>query len=301
MAIGSYGVQRGATVSPADVEILLIYTPTRDVTSNFTLTQLNASDILTPYFHNTQTGGNANVEILGGMYNLTLPATTFNSIGFYTLYLKPVEIRTSISDCSILAALSSVKGLIIDLTNVPSQFTNNFVEQGLVGYRIEYLNSDGTKIPNFFRIITSSFYCEPAIQNITNTTQNTTRYRYTSGNSNLMFLTLSPSSAPTNNPNATPFIGQAGQNIIITNTFLNPLTIEIEITQYDLSSIAISLLSNSSKSIEDGIYTIYDFNNNIFSQYNLFEIRDQFNNLLYEVKQNRSQIDFSKNFNTIIQ
>jgi hypothetical protein len=33
----------------------------------------------------------------------------------------------------------------------------------------------------------------------------------------------------------------------------------------------------------------------------LFEIRDQFNDLLYEVRQNRGDnIDFSKNFNTII-
>ena len=71
--------------------------------------------------------------------------------------------------------------------------------------------------------------------------------------------------------------------------------------EYDVSSLAIALYGNQTKSIDDGIYTIYDSNNTIYRQYNLFEIRDQFNDLLYEVRQNRGDnIDFSKNFNTII-
>jgi hypothetical protein len=116
-----------------------------------------------------------------------------------------------------------------------------------------------------------------------------------------MFLTLSPSSSPTTKPNATPYIGQPDQDIILSNTFFNPLTIDIEMVEYDVSSLAIALYGNQTKSIDDGIYTIYDSNNNIYRQYNLFEIRDQFNDLLYEVRQNRGDnIDFSKNFNTII-
>ena len=44
----------------------------------------------------------------------------------------------------------------------------------------------------------------------------------------------------------------------------------------------------------------YDSNNNIYKQYNLYEIRGQFNDLLYEVRQDRgSNIDFSKNFTNI--
>ena len=61
----------------------------------------------------------------------------------------------------------------------------------------EVLNPDGSKIPNFFRVITSSFFCEPVVTNQTNTTQKAIRYRYVDGNSNLIFLTLSPSSSPT--------------------------------------------------------------------------------------------------------
>lgn len=300
MATGSYGTIRPADVSPDDVDIILNYTPSRDDTDNFVLTKLDAKTILRPYFNNTETGGNANIEILGGLYNLKLPADQFNKLGIYTLYIRPAEIRTRITDCGILSALPNVKGIVIDVNNVPTQFRNKFVNQGLIGFRVEYLNSDGTKIPNFFRMITSSFYCEPVIQNLTNTSQKSIRYRYTEGVTNLVFCTLSPSSSPTNKPNATPFIGQPNQDIIISNTFFNPITTEIEIVEHDISTLAIALYGNQTKSIDDGIYTIYDNNNNIYKQYNLYEIRDQFNDLLYEVRQDRgNNIDFTKNFTNI--
>jgi hypothetical protein len=300
MAIGSYGTIRPSDVSPEDVQIILNYTPTRDITDNFVLTQLDAQSILKSYFNNTETGGNAGVEVLGGLYNLTLPADTFNAVGIYTLYIRPAQIRTIITDCGVLSALPNVKGIIIDISNVPAQYQNKFVAQGLTGFRVEYLNPDGSKIPNFFRVITSAFFCEPVITNEVNVTQKSIRYRYVDGDSNLIFLTLSPSSSPTNKPNATPFIGQPNQSIIITNTFFNPLTLEIEMVEYDISSLAIALYGNQTKSIDDGIYTIYDAENNIYRQYNLYEIRDQFNALLYEVRQSRgTNIDFSKNFTNI--
>ena len=301
MATGNYGTIRSADVSPDDVEIILNYTPSRDETDNFILSKLEAKSVLRPYFHNSATGGNNGVEILGGLYNLKLPADQFNKLGIYTLYIRPAEIRTKITDCGVLSSLPNVKGIIIDLNNVPSQYRNKFVNQGLIGFRVEYLNSDGTKIPNFFRIITSSFYCEPVVQNLTNTSQKAIRYRYVESTSNLLFCTLSPSSSPTNKPSATPFIGQPDQNIIITNTFFNPITTEVEIVEHDISTLAIALYGNQTKSIDDGIYTIYDSANNIYKQYNLFEVRDQFNELLYEVRQDRNNnIDFSKSFNNIV-
>jgi len=300
MATGTYGTIRPSDVSPADVEILLNYTPSRDVTNNFQLSKLNASTLLTPYFHNSQTGGNAGVEILGGLYNLRLPATTFNALGIYNLYIRPIEIRTKITDCGILSALPNVKGLVIDISNVAAEYRDKFVNQGLVGYRVEYLQPNGAKIPNFFRIITSSFYCEPVTQTTTNTSTNTVRYQYVNGVTNLIFCTLSPSSAPSVKPNATPFIGQPDQNIIITNTFFNPMTLEIEMVEHDISTLAIGIFGNQTKSINDGVYTMYDSSNNIYKQYNLYEIRDQFNQLLYEVRQDRgNNIDFSKNFANI--
>jgi len=300
MALGTYGITRPADMSPEDVEIIMHYTPSRDVTEDFVLKKLDAASILTPYFHNNDTGGNIN-EILGGMYNLRLPSNEFNQTGIYTLYIRPVEMRTTITDCGVLSALPNVKGIIIDLNNVDPQFRNKFVAQGLVGFRVEYLNDSGTKVPNFYRIITSSFYCEPVTTNLTNSSQKTIRYRYVENGSDLLFCTLSPSSAPSNKPNATPFIGQPNQDIIITNTYFNPVTLDIEMAEHDIDTLAIALYGNQTKSMEDGIYTLYDPSNNIYKQYNLFEIRDEFNNLLFEVRQDRGDnIDFSKNFNNVI-
>ena len=299
MATGNYGTIRPADVSPEDVQIVMVYTESRDDTQNFTLSTLDSQDVLRPYFNNQDTGGSS-VEILGGLYNLKLPADQFTKLGIYTLMIRPAEIRTLITDCGVLSSLPNVKGIVIDLNNVPSEYKNKFVNQGLVGFRVEYLNPDGTKIPNFFRIITSCFYCEPVVQNLTNTIQKSIRYRYVEGATNLLFCTVSPSSSPTNKPSATPFIGQPNQSIIITNTFFNPITTEIEIVDQDISTLAIALYGNQTKSIEDGIYTIYDSNNNIYKQYNLYEIKDQFNTLLYEVRQDRNEnIDFSKAFNNI--
>lgn len=302
MATGAYGVIRGADCSPEDIEIIMNYTPSRDDTENFILTKLDSLSLIKPYFNNENTGGNTNIEILGGLYNLRLPADQFNKLGIYTLYIRPTQIRTTILDCGVLSALPNVRGLVIDLNSVPTEYRNKFVDQGLVGFRIEYLNSDGTKIPNFFRIITSSFFCEPVVQNLTNTSQKAIRYRYTDNNTNLVFCTLTPSTAPSNKPNAIPYIGQPNQNIIITNTFFNPITLDIEIAEHDISTLAIALYGNQTKSMDDGIYTIYDTNDNIYKQYNLYEIRDQFNKLLFEVRQDRGDnIDFSKNFTNIVQ
>ena len=302
MAVGSYGTIRPADVSPDDVEVILNYTPSRDVTSNFVLKKLNSRDVLRPYFNNAETGGNADIEILGGLYNLKLPASDFNALGIYTVYIRPAQIRTTITDCGVLTSLPNVKGIVIDLSNVPTEFLNKFVPQELVGYRVEYLRDSGAKIPNFFRLITSNFYCEPVTQNLSNTVQKAVRYRYTDSKTNLMFCTLSPSTAPTNKPNATPFIGQPGQTVVITNTFFNPTVVEVEMVEHDASTLAIALFGNQTKSIDDGIYTMYDSGNNIYKQYNLFEVRDQFNKLLFEVRQDRNDnIDFSKNFNNIVQ
>jgi hypothetical protein len=301
MALGTYGTIRPADVSPEDVDIILHYTPTRDVTTNFTLKKLDAASILTPYFHNNDTGGNADVEILGGLYNLKLPTAEFNKIGVYTLLVRPAEIRTTITDCGILSSLPNVKGIVIDINNVPSQYRNKFINQGLVGFRVEYLNSDGTKITNFYRIITSSFFCEPVVTEQINSSQKSIRYRYVDGGTDLVFCTLSPSSAPTNKPAATPFIGQPNQNIIITNTFFDPISIDIQMAEHDIDTLAIALYGNQTKSIEDGVYTLYDSNNNIYKQYNLFEVRDNFNELLYEVRQEKvNGFDFSKNFTNIV-
>ena len=205
MAIGSYGIIRGSDVSPEDVEILYHYVGDRNVNSSVTLKTLDATSVLTPVYHNSDTLGSSNpdfqpvpiVELLGGLYNLKLESGDFTDLGIYTLYLRPKQIRTKITDCGVLASLPSVRGLIIDLSNVISTDRNKFTPQGLVGYRIEYINpSDSKKVPNFYRVITSNFYCEPVTTNLTNSSQKAIRYRYSDSATNLMFLTITPSAAP---------------------------------------------------------------------------------------------------------
>lgn len=303
MSVGSYGIIRPSDVSPADVDIYYHYTSGRTSTAPVTLKKLNSEDILTPVYHNANTTTDTNapdVEILGGLYNLKLSADDFSDLGIYTLHIRPKQIRTTITDCGILASLPSVRGLIIDLSNVPGADRNKFTPQGLVGYRIEYIDTnDNKKIPNFYRIVTSSFYCTPIVSNLTSTTQKSIRYQYTEQATNLMFLTVTPSSAPSNKPNTVPFIGQPSQKIILTNTFLNPTTIEVEMVEHDSSTLANALYGNQSKAVSSGIYSIYDNNNNIYKQYNLYEVKDEFNETLYEIREQRTDIDESLNFDTI--
>jgi hypothetical protein len=305
MAVGSYGIIRPADVSPEDVEILYHYTSGRTSTSAVTLKKLTSTDILTPVYHNTETTDDADapdVEIIGGLYNLKLTTDDFSELGIYTLHIRPKQIRTIIQDCGVLASLPSVRGLIIDLSNVPETDRNKFTPQGLVGYRVEYINpSDNKKIPNFYRIVTSSFYCTPITSNLTSTTQKSIRYQYSDQATNLMFLTVTPSSAPSNKPNTVPFIGSPSQKIILSNTFFNPTTVEIEMVEHDATTLANALYGNQSKAISSGIYTIYDNNNNIYRQYNLYEIKDDFNETLYEIRENRPDIDETLNFDTITQ
>lgn len=302
MATGYYSNIRGADVSPDDVEIFYHYVADRAETSTVTFKKLTSTDILTPIYHNQYTTDITtaqNTELLGGMYNLKLESSVFSELGIYNVYLRPKQIRTKIANCGVLSSLPSVRGLVIDISNVPSADVNKFTPQGLVGYRIEYLDDANKKIPNFFRIVTSSFYCEVVTTNLANNTQTALRYRYSDNPTKLMFLTLTPSSSPSSRPNTVPFIGKSDQNIILTNTYFNPLMLEIEMVEHDTSTLAYALYGNQSKSVANGIYTIYDKDNNIYKQYNLYEIKDNYNETLYEIRENKTEIDESLNFDLI--
>ena len=190
---------------------------------------------------------------------------------------------------------------MIDIGNVPTDDQGKFTPQGLVGYRIEYIAKDGSyqKVPNFYRLVTSSFYCVPVTANLSNSTDKAVRYQYTDSSSNFIFLTVTPSSSPSSRPNVVPFIGEPGQTIILTNTFFNPTTVEIEMVEHDASTLAHALYGDQTKAIAPGIYTIYDKDKNIYKQYNLFEIKDQFNETLYEVREERTSIDETLNLDNI--
>jgi len=304
MATGTYGIVRPADISPSDVEIFYHFTPSRDKVGNSGLIKLNPNEVLIKIDNPNKVQSNVTgFEIFGGMYTLKLPVATFGTKGIYTIIIKPIEIRTKIVDIGVLSAFPDTSGVLFDLASVPQNFLTRFENNGLVGYRIEYLNTNtmasDAKINNFFRVITSNNRAEPVNQNLTNTNQKAIRYRF-NDNSTLTFCTLSPASASSVKPNVFPFIGQPNQQVIITNTFFNPIMLEVEMVQHDIETLAIALLGNQTKSLEDGIYTIYNFNNDIYKQYDLFEIKDRFSGKpLFEVREERASIDFNKTFTTI--
>jgi len=303
MATGTYGIKRGADVSQEDMEVFYDYSPSRDKQGNGLIKIANTNDVLFKVDNpNKSQSGINSFEMFGGMYTLKLPASIFSGKGIYTIVIKPVEIRTKIVDVGVLSAFPDIKGLLFDLSTIPANFLNKFENNGLVGYRIEYLNptANDAKINNLFRVITSNNRAEPVNQNLTNSNQKAIRYRF-NDNSTLVYCTVSPNSASNVQPNTFPFIGQPNQNVIITNTFFNPIMVEVEMVDYDVETLAYALFGNQTKSLEDGIYTIYNFNNQIYKQYDLYEIKDKFSGVpLFEVREQRTAIDFNKNFNTII-
>ena len=294
MAIGVYGVKRPADVDPSEIEVIVLYTKTRNSVDTQTVTKLNGVDVMTPVYDPVN-----QTEVMGGMYNLQLPKSVFNAKGYYTVYIRPAQIRIPIEDCSELASFPDIKGLVFNIDNAPAQFRSKFTNNGLDGFRVEYLNENGSKVQNLYRIVTSSFIVEPVQVDTANSSVKTIKYTYNNVGT-LLFCTVTPNAAPSFKPTATPFIGYKGQNIILTSTNFTPQVFEVELVNYDAESLAIALYSDQTKSMEDGIYTLYDFDGNIYQQYDLYEIKDATDKKLYEVRTRRNNIDTTKALNNII-
>jgi hypothetical protein len=297
MATGNYGTIRPADVSINDVEIFYTYTPNRELVTNVQLFPLDPAEVLIP-----AANPNNITEIFGGLYTLKLPTNVFGTKGFYNIIIRPKQIRTTIQDCSVLIDNQDVKGIVFDINQIPLDLQNRFENGNLVGYRVEYLKEQtGTgqdKIQNLFRIITSNNRALPITQNQGNSNASVA-YTF-NDNSTSVFCTVSPSSAPSIKPNAIPFIGNPQQEVIITNTFFDPVMLEIEMVEFDDETLAYALFSNQTKSLEDGIYTIYNFGNQIYRQYNLYEVKDQFTGKpLFEVREQKFTIDPTKDFDDI--
>tara|TARA_R110000868_G_scaffold51263_4_gene162805 strand:- start:1171 stop:2070 length:900 start_codon:yes stop_codon:yes gene_type:complete len=293
MATGNYGTIRPANVTPDDVDIFYTYTPSRDEPPLAPVRILDANNFLTQFKNPLVVNGTQ--PTLSGLYNLNLPSDLFSDKGFYTIMIRPKQYNIDILDCGVLSAYPDIKGLIFDTNKLPPILAQN---DSMVGYRIEYYENNQI-IPNLYRIVTSANLTEAVAANIPNTTQKSTRYRF-NDNSNLLFCTLTPSSPASITPNRIPFIGSPGGTVVITNTFFNPVTIELEMVEFDMESLAYGLFGNQSKGIQDGKYTIYDFDNQIYKQYNLYEIQDEFTGEpLFEIREQTDQIDDTKDFETI--
>lgn len=299
MGIGSYGVVRPADVSIDDIEIYYNYTPDRYANNVDIFKVSNTNDML-EYCYLPDDDENAiagNENLLNGLYDLKLPATIFNQLGIYTIYIKPKTIPTVINDCSVLSALPTVKGIILDINTLPEALKTN---NALQGYRVEYINADGTKLRNVVRYVVTSNRVSISSDNVGDTSQKTQRYRFDDSGTQL-FLQLTPSSSSDVKPNAKPFIGNIGQTILLTNTYFSPLVVEVELVENTIDTLSEFLLGEQTKDVQNGILTYYDKNRVITKQVDLFEIKDDVTDVsLYEVRQKRETIDESQDFNEII-
>ncbi len=298
MAIGTYGISRPADVSVDDINVYYNYTPNRE-TSNNIIYSLNASEILEYCYlpDDEQDIANYTENLLEGLYNLRLPASIFNQLGIYTIYIKPKMTPILVVDCSVLSALPTVKGIVVNVNDLPEALRAN---NALQGYRIEYVNSDTLKLRNVVRYVVTSNKVVPVSENVGNTSQRAIRYRF-DDTGTLMFLQVTPSSSSDVKPNALPFIGNPGQTILISNTFFTPLTIEVELVENTLDTLADIVAGEQIKDVQKGILTHYDKNRVITKQFNLYEIKEDVTDVpLFEVKEKRTGIDETQNFDDIV-
>ena len=297
MATGVFGTKRSADFRVQDCEIFYMYSTDR-ATNTTEVISLNPTQVLEKLDDPTDAG-----LILGGLYNLILPTSIFNKKGFYNIVIRPKRLRTRITDCGVLASKPDIRGVLFDLSTIPAEDVSKFENGSLIGYRIEYVTTNTTaeekKIQNLFRVITSNNKVEPVSESLNNTNQKAVKYRL-NDNSTLVFCTVTPSSAPSVRPNGVPFIGLPNQEVFLIPTIFDPIHLEIELVEHDFDTLAIGLFGNQTKAVADGTRTYYNENNQIYKQFTEYVIKDDVSaEKLYEVKEEKETIDFSKDFNNI--
>lgn len=294
---GVYGTKIGSMVSPLDVDIFYAYSPTRNSLDvlNTSFTRLDSSLLIQANIDES-TNNFQYDNVIEGLYNLKLPIEYFSKKGFYTIYIKPKEMETVLTDVGVLSAYPDVKGLVIDTTKITdSNFKNLLLlNNGLVGYRVIYFDS-AFKRENYYRIITSNNKCEPVVQNLTNVNQKAVRYRYNE-NSTLVFLTVTPSLATSYKPNALPYIGSASQKIAIVNTKFEPVMIEIEMVEHDIETVSTMLEGSQVRDLDNGLITTFNSNDEIYSQSEVYSLKDEYTKKpAYEIKKNKKDsVDFTQ-------
>lgn len=295
MSNGTYGTRIPSTVNIDDIEIYYTYRPTLSSTdsNNLVFKKLN-SNILVPA--RRENDGKMQDSVLEGMYNLHLPMSEFGKKGFYTVYIKPREIRTVISDVGVLSSYMDVRGLVIDTTKLTEVDRYKFsTNNNLVGYRIVYINaSDGSR-DDYYRIVTSNNRCEPLTTSLTTSNQKIVSYRY-NDSSTLTFITVTPSTAPSFKSNAIPFIGNVSQEVLFVNTKFEPIMIEIEMVDHDADTISNMLEGSQLRDLDNGIVTTYNGNNEIYHQSEHYTLKNEYTSVpIFEVKKNKTDdIDFTQ-------
>ena len=174
-----------------------------------------------------------------------------------------------------------------------------FENDNLIGYRVEYYEDSLRQ--DYYRIITSNNRCEPVSQNLTSANTNSNGYRFNDSGT-LSFLTVTPSTSPSYKSNQTPFIGNASQRIIITNTKFDPIMIEIEMVEHDMDTLSTMLEGDQIRSLDKGLVTTYNENGEIYHQAEYYTVKSTYNTTdLYEVRKRiRDSFDNSANVNELI-
>lgn len=294
----TYGSIRPSVVDvDNDVEIFYHYRPTRNSEDESFSAFRKVSDVSTMLSISSFEGQGESDLRLPGMYNLALPVSLFGQVGFYTIYIRPKEIKAKIMDIGVLAAYNDINGIIIDM-NIQDDQAQLFQSDNLTGYRIEYYEQDGAKglqRQDYYRIITGCNRCEPVTQNLTSSNSSSNGYRFNDSGS-LCFLTVTPNSSPSYKSSATPFIGAPNQEIVITNTKFDPIMLEVEICKHDIETLNTAIDGNQIRSLDNGLLTTYNENGEIYSQKEFFSLKDNYTDReRYEVKKDRkgSGIDFT--------
>lgn len=290
----TYGNVKAAFINPQkDVEIFYHYRPTlnsEDINyRNFKKIEDINSVLATVEIDDTARNANGQPfpdAILPGIYNLSLPVSIFGRKGFYTVFIRPKEIYCTITDVGALGAYPDVRGIILDMKRIDNDRAM-FGNDNLVGYRVEYLDTD-LKRQDYYRLITSNNFAEPITQNLTSSNTNSNAYRFNDSGT-LSFLTLSPSTGPSFKASSKPYIGTPNQTIIISNTKFDPVCLKIEICENDFDTIATSIDGNQIRALDNGLLTTYNDDMEIFRQFEFYTLKDNYNkNAKFEVKRRRT-------------
>lgn len=275
MANNIYGTVRQAQFNPSlDADIYYFYRPSRSSEDSSYEGFKKLDDVSTMLEQSeVESNGNLSDLRLPGMYTLKLPTHIFGNTGIYTIYIVPKEITCEIKDIGVLAAYPEIKGIVIDTNEITGIERSIFGGDNLTGYRIEYFDNGNRQ--EYFRIVTTSSFCEPVTQNLTTSSSNSNGYRYNE-NGSLAFLTVTPSTAPNFKSNAKPFIGVPSQRIVIKNTKFDPVCIEVEISDHDIETVSYMLEGEQIRNFENGRVTTYNFNGEIYKQMEYSTIKDNY-------------------------
>ena len=77
--------------------------------------------------------------------------------------------------------------------------------------------------------------------------------------------------------------------------------LEIEMVDYDIETLSYMIGGSQVRNLENGTFTIYNDNNEIYKQYEAYTIKTQLGKPLYDVKVNKEIIDTSENYNNVIE